>query len=56
MNFINVITSIINQHGESVESDFYVDVDAEGDVMMDLSIKRHKEYQNAYSILVRLLN
>jgi len=27
MDFINVITSIVNQHGESIDSDFYLDVD-----------------------------
>ena len=55
-NFRDTIISIVNQNGESIESDFYVDVDAENDAVMDLSIERHEEYQNAYSILVRLLN
>jgi hypothetical protein len=40
-NFRDTIISIVNQNGESIESDFYVDVDAENDAVMDLSIERH---------------
>ncbi len=40
-NFRDTIISIVNQHGESIESDFYVDVDAENDALMDLTIERH---------------
>ena len=42
-NFRDTIISIVNQNGESIESDFYVDVDAENDAIMDLSIERHGE-------------
>ncbi len=40
-NFRDTIISIVNQHGESINSDFYLDVDAENDAVMDLSIERH---------------
>ena len=40
-NFRDTIISIVNQNGESIESDFYVDVDAENEAVMDLSIERH---------------
>ena len=31
----------MNQHGEPIDSDFYLDIDAESDAIMDLSIERH---------------
>jgi hypothetical protein len=31
----------VNQNGESIESDFYLEVDAENEAVMDLSIERH---------------
>ena len=40
-DFRQTVTSIVNQHGESIDSDFYLDIDAESDAMMDLSIERH---------------
>ena len=38
-DFRQTVTSIINQHGESIDSDFYLDIDAESDAMMDLGIE-----------------
>ena len=39
--FRDTITSIVNQHGESIDSDFYLDIESGSDSIMDLSIERH---------------
>lgn len=41
VNFRNIITSIVNQHGESIDSDFHLDIESDSDAIMDLSIARH---------------
>jgi hypothetical protein len=33
----------VNQHGESIDPDLYLDVDAEIDAVMDLSMERHRD-------------
>jgi hypothetical protein len=41
VNFRNIITSIVTQHGESIDSDFYLDIESGSDSIMDLCIERH---------------
>jgi len=40
-DFKQTIISIVNQHGESIDSDFALDIDADSNAVMDLSIERH---------------
>jgi hypothetical protein len=41
VKFRDVITSIVTQHGESIDSEFYLDIDSGSSAVMDLSIERH---------------
>ncbi len=43
VKFKNVITSIVNQHGESIDSDFHLDIESDSDVIMNLSIERRSD-------------
>jgi len=52
-NFRDTIIFIVNQHGESIESDFYVGVDAENDAVMHLSIERHSDELTAYQCYIQ---
>ena len=40
-DFKQTIISTVNQHGESIDSDFALDIDADSNAVMDLNIERH---------------
>jgi hypothetical protein len=41
VKFKNIITSIVNQHGESTDSEFHLNIESDSDAVIDLSIERH---------------
>jgi hypothetical protein len=41
VKFRNIITSIVNQHGESIDSDFHLGIESDLDAVVDVSIERH---------------
>lgn len=41
VKFKNIITSIVNQHDEPIDSDFHLEIESDSDAIMDLSIERH---------------
>lgn len=40
-NFKKLITSIVEQHDKSINSNFYLDIESDSNAVMDLSIERH---------------